>query len=144
MQVLLVLIGSLVLFRSLGLAGVDAFATWLSSARVALATMFLFTATSHFAPMRRDLIAMVPPSLPRPDLLVFVTGVAELAGAVGLLFDATRFSAAVGLIVLMLLMFPANVSAARRGTGIRGRAATGLWMRTPMQLLFMVWAWMVR
>jgi pimeloyl-ACP methyl ester carboxylesterase len=31
--------------------------------------------------MRKDLIAMGPPSFPRPDLLVFVAGVMELAGS---------------------------------------------------------------
>ena len=85
MQVLLILFGSLLVFRVLGFAGIGVFATWEQSARVALATMFLFTAASHFAPMKQDLVAMVPPGLPRPDLLVFITGLAEIAGAVGLL-----------------------------------------------------------
>ena len=144
MQVLLVLCTSLLVFRLLGTVGVTAFSTWLASARVALATMFLFTAISHFTPMKKDLVAMVPPGLPRPDLLVTVTGVAELAGAFGLLFETTRFWAACGLMILMLLMFPANISAARRGTLIRGRRATALWLRAPMQLLFLAWAWIVR
>jgi uncharacterized membrane protein len=47
--------------------------------------MFAFTAVSHFAPMKKDLIAMVPPALPRPDVIVLVTGIMELAGAAGLL-----------------------------------------------------------
>src|SRR6202011_2408619 len=91
MQVLAVLFGSLLLYRVLGATCVALFASWLESARFALATMFVFTAVSHFAPMRKDLIAMAPPGLPRPDLLVYTTGVLELAGAGGLLFDATRF-----------------------------------------------------
>jgi Zinc-binding dehydrogenase len=70
-HVLFVLFGSLLFFRVLGFAGIGLFTTWAQSARVALATMFLFTAVSHFAPMKTDLIAMVPPGLPRPDLLVF-------------------------------------------------------------------------
>jgi uncharacterized membrane protein len=106
--------------------------------------MFVFTAISHFAPMKRDLIAMVPPSLPRPDLLVFCTGVLELAGAGGLLIEATRFWAACGLILLMGAMLPANISAARRGIRLRGRRATSLWLRVPMQILFAAWAWYVR
>ena len=106
--------------------------------------MFVFTAVSHFAPMRKDLIAMVPPSLPRPDLLVYATGILELAGAGGLLFDATRFWAACGLILLMAAMLPANVSAARRGIKIRGRPTTPLWLRMPMQILFVIWTWYVR
>src|SRR5262245_8884178 len=144
MLVLVVLFGSLLLYRALGALGVPVFATWLDSARFALATMFGFTAISHFAPMRRDLIAMVPPSLPRPDLLVFATGVLELAGAAGLLIESTRFWAACGLILLMAAMLPANISAVRRGIALRGRRATPLWLRIPMQVLFIAWAWYVR
>lgn len=106
--------------------------------------MFVFTAVAHWAPMKKDLIAMVPPALPRPDLIVLVTGIAELAGAVGLQLAATRFWAAWGLVVLLVLMLPANVSAARRGVSMRGRPVTPLWLRIPMQVLFIVWAWMVR
>ena len=144
MQVLLLLFGSLLFYRALGVAGVSVFATWMLSARLALATMFVFTAISHFAPMRRDLIAMVPPGLPRPDLLVFFTGVLELAGAAGLVLEATRPWAAWGLILLMAALFPANVSAARRGIELRGRRATPLSIRAPMQILFVAWAWCVR
>ena len=144
MSVLIVLFGSLILFRVLGFAGIEALSTWVVCARLALAIMFLFTAVSHFAPMRKDLIAMVPPSLPRPDILVFVTGMAELAGAVGLMVSSLRLWAALGLILLMAVMLPANVSAARRGVRLRGRPPTPLWIRVPMQMLFVVWAWMVR
>jgi uncharacterized membrane protein len=144
MPVLIVLVVSFFVYRALGLVGVETFATSVGSARMALATMFVFASASHFTPMRKDLIAMVPPGLPRPDLLVFFTGLAEVAGAIGLLFPLTSFWAACGLIALLVLMFPANVSAARRGTRIRGREATRLWLRVPMQALFIGWAWMVR
>ncbi len=122
----------------------DYFATWVTSARAALSTMLLFTAASHFAPMRKDLIAMVPPSLPRPELLVFLTGIAELAGAIGLLVPSLRFWAACGLTLLLVLLLPANVSAARRAVLLRGRRATPLWIRVPMPVLFIAWTWMVR
>ncbi len=143
MTVLFVLGDSLLLYRLLGATGVQLFATWLACARAALATMFFFTAISHFAPMRRDLIAMVPPSLPRPYVLVVITGVAELAGAAGLLYPPTRFWAAWGLIVLLLAMLPANVSASRRSVQLRGRTVTPLWLRIPMQIIFIAWAWAV-
>jgi uncharacterized membrane protein len=144
MIVLVVLFASFALYRLLGVAGVVIFDSALTSGRVALATMFFFTATSHFTPMKKDLIAMVPPQLPRPDVLVLITGVAEFAGAVGLLIPSTARAAAVGLILLMAALLPANISAARRGVLLRGRAATPLWLRVPMQILFIVWAWMVR
>ena len=72
------------------------------------------TGVAHFVnPLRRDMIAIVPPRLPSPGLLVTITGVLELAGAVGLLYPPTRVAAAVCLFVLMLVMFPANVYASR-------------------------------
>jgi uncharacterized membrane protein len=76
--------------------------------------MFVMAGVAHFAPgMRRDMIAIVPPRLPKPALLVTITRVLELLGTVGLLYPATRVAAAVCLFVLMLVMFPANVYASR-------------------------------
>jgi uncharacterized membrane protein len=144
MAVLFVLFGGLVAFRLIGLAGVASFADWLACGRAALAGMFLFTALAHFTPMRKDLIAMVPPAFPRPDLLVALTGFAEIAGALGLLYPPTRLWAACGLMALLGAMLPANISAARRGLRLRGQAATPLVIRIPMQLLFIGWTWVVR
>jgi uncharacterized membrane protein len=144
MQALLVLFASTLLFRALGLAGVAFLDGWSLAARAALAVMFVFTAASHFGPMKKDLIAMVPPSLPRPDLLVLTTGLGELRGAIGLLFAPTRFWAVCGLILLLVAMLPANISAVCRQLLLRGRPATALWLRIPMQVLFVLWAWAVR
>ncbi len=90
------------------------------------------------------LIVLVPPALPHPDLILRLTGIMELAGAIGLLCEATRFWAAWRLILLLMAMFPANVSSARRGVWIRGRPATPLWIRTPMQALLIPGVWCVR
>src|SRR5260370_1389874 len=69
---------------------------------------------AHLAPpLRGSLIAIVPPRLPAPGLLVSFTGVLELFGAAGLLVPATRMAAAVCLLLLLLAMFPANIYAAR-------------------------------
>ena len=59
------------------------------------------------------MIAIVPPRLPKPGLLVAVTGVLELLGAIGLLYPPTRVAAAACLFLLMLVMFAANVCASR-------------------------------
>lgn len=117
------------------------FDSWRASARGALAVMLLFTAAAHFNAMRGDLIRMVPPSFPRPDLIVTVTGVLEILGAVGILVPRTRRLAGIGLILLFLSMFPANLSAALRDVTLGGRPATALWLRAPMQLFFMAVAW---
>jgi uncharacterized membrane protein len=141
MAPLIALIVGGALARLAGLAGISALDGWHPALRVGLALMFVLTGIAHFVGQRRaDLIAMVPPRLPRPDLLVTLTGVLELAGAVGLLIPATARLAAAGLGLLMLAMFPANVSAARRGLLLAGRPVTPLGQRTILQLVFVATA----
>ncbi|MFI6738147.1 hypothetical protein ACIBI9_34925 [Nonomuraea sp. NPDC050451] len=59
-----------------------------------------------------------------------------LAGAAGLLIPALAPFAAIGLALLMVAMFPANVSAARRGLTLAGKPVTPLVARTALQVLF--------
>jgi uncharacterized membrane protein len=100
--------------RVVGWLGFDDVDSWPAAIAVGLAVMFVMTGVAHFVPgMRRDMIAIVPPRLPQPALLVTITGVLELLGAVGLLYPPTRVAAAACLFVLMLAMFPANVYASR-------------------------------
>src|SRR5215203_7357258 len=144
MIVLGVLLASLLLFTGLGVLGVDVFSTWQVSAAWALAVMFLFTASVHFTKTKEDLIAMVPKAFPNPRFLVYLTGVLEVLGAIGLLVPATITLAGLGLVLLLVAMFPANVNAARKGVELRGKAPTPLWIRAPMQLLFIGMAlWIV-
>jgi uncharacterized membrane protein len=132
----IVLAVSLVVARTTGASGVAALDGWQPSLRVALAAMLLVTASAHWGRRRADLIAMVPPALPRPDLLVTLTGLLELAGAVGLLYPPTAPYAGIGLALLFLALFPANVSAARRTLTIGGRPVTRLPQRTAIQVVF--------
>ncbi|MGH3638337.1 MAG: DoxX family protein [Mycobacterium sp.] len=114
MAVTLALLLGSIAARVVGWLGVDHVGNWPSAIAVGLAVMFVMTGVAHFAPaMRRDMIAIVPPALPSPGLLVTLTGVLELLGAAGLLYPPTRVAAAVCLFLLMLVMFPANVYAAR-------------------------------
>lgn len=113
--------------------------SWLKAGRIAFAAMFLLTASAHFVPGQREsLIGMVPPQFPNPALLVTITGVLELLGAVGLLIPRTSRFAAASLALLVAAMFPANVYAALHGLTVVGRPATPLIPRTMMQLAFIV------
>jgi len=88
----------------------------------------------HLTKTREDLIGMVPKAFPNPRFLMHLTGVLEVLGAVGLLVPATRSVA--GLALLLVAMFPANANASRKEVELLGKAPTPLWLRTPMQLLF--------
>jgi uncharacterized membrane protein len=126
-----------------GWLGVDYVDSWPQAVAVGLAAMFVMTGVAHFVPaMRRDMIAIVPPRLPAPGLLVTITGVLELLGAAGLLYPPTRVAAAVCLFVLMLVMFPANVYAARMPNPPKSMTSR-LDVRTAEEIVFLAAAVMV-
>jgi uncharacterized membrane protein len=138
MIVLFVLVGSLILFRLLGLQGVQVFNTWRESTAYALAVMFCFTGSVHFGRMRADLERMVPPWVPNPKRAVFVTGMLELLGAIGLILPETRRLAGICLIAFLVAVFPANIHAAKTDLKLGDRPVTPLWIRGPIQVGFIV------
>ncbi len=145
MVVLLIFVFSCVVFQGIGFAGVPTFGTWQACARDALSLMLVFTGVSHFTFMKEDFVRMMPPSIPWPRTLIHFTGICEIAGAVGLLLPEFRRVAAYALIAFFLAVLPANIHAARAGVTLRGKPATSLWLRIPMQILFIAIAfWSAR
>ncbi|OBK74571.1 DoxX family protein [Mycobacterium sp. 1274761.0] len=136
MAPLIALVLGTLLARLVGWWGVDYVGTWPAAVAVGLAVMFVVTGIAHFVnPLRCDLIAIVPPRLPAPAILLTVTGVLELLGAAGLLYPPTRPIAAVALALLMLAMFPANVYASRMPDPPKSMT-TKLPLRTVEQVVF--------
>lgn len=121
--------------RAAGALGARRLASWPVALRGGLAAMFLLTAGAHFIGLRDELVAMVPPALPAPELLVTVTGLLEAAGALGLLYRPTAPWAAAGLTAMLLGMFPANVYKAAEG--LSTDFTDQLVPRTVMQLIFL-------
>ncbi len=131
--VLIALFGTLTI---LGRLEVPAAFGWWTSLRLALSGMFLLTASAHWGKRRPDLVRMVPPNFARPELAVTLTGFLEIAGAFGLMVAELARYAAVGLCLLLLAVFPANVHAARQRFTIGGTRVPGLIPRALMQLVF--------
>jgi uncharacterized membrane protein len=111
---------------------------WHTALRFGLAAMFLLTASAHWGKRRPDLIRMVPKSFPRPELMVTLTGICEILGAVGLLVPPFARWAAIGLTLLLIAIFPANIRAAREGITIGGKPATPLLARSLIQGFFLI------
>lgn len=91
---------------------------------------------------------IVPPALGSPSFWVLASGVAELAVAALLLPPRTRRLGATACIVLLVAVSPANVHAALEG-GYQGfrppfDSAAAAWLRLPLQLVLIWWAWRVR
>jgi len=135
LEPLITLVGVTAALLVLGAVGVRPLRSWPLALRGGLAAMFALTGTVHFVGLREELIAMVPPALPAPGLLVTVTGILELAGAAGLLWSRTSPWAAAGLGVLLVAMFPANVHAITAGAG--AGFTESLPVRTAMQVVFL-------
>ena len=128
MAVIVTLLLGTLAARLAGWLGVDYADSWPAAVATGLAAMFVMTGVAHFVnPLRRDMIAIVPPRLPSPGLLVTVTGV--------LLYPPTRIAAALCLFVLMLVMFPANIYAARMPNPPKSMNAR-LGLRTVEQIVF--------
>jgi uncharacterized membrane protein len=127
----------LVTFALVGLraAGVTRIPAWPFAVQCGVAAMFTATGLAHFIGMREELIAMVPPVIPAPGLVITVTGVLELAGAVGILWHRTALWAATGLTLMLVGMFPANVYAASKG--LSPSFGDALLPRTIMQIVFL-------
>jgi uncharacterized membrane protein len=138
MLVLIILSISLLIFRALGTVGISVFSTWVDCTRYALAVMFLFTSSAHFTKMRHDFARMMPKAIPNPMVMVYFTGCCEILGAIGILLPRTRSLAGLCLCIFLVCVLPANIKAARERLTIGGRAATELWLRVPMQVLFFV------
>ncbi|OMF80233.1 DoxX family protein [Paenibacillus glucanolyticus] len=128
---------SLILFRTLGWAGWDYMNDWVISLRFAVAIMFLVAASAHWGRLRGDLIAMMPPRIPNAQILISLTGILEIAGAILLLIPATAMAASTGLALMLLAMFPANIYAAHKKLTLGGKPVTPIGARVIMQMLFL-------
>jgi len=108
--------------------------------RVVLALLFVIAGTLHFV-FPSAYARIVPPMLPSPLLLVYVSGACEIAGGVGLLFASTREAAAWALAVLLVAVLPANVYMAWAHVQLAGAMVPSwaLWARVPLQLPLVWW-----
>jgi uncharacterized membrane protein len=114
---------------------------------LAMSLLYVGAGVMHFL-TPKVFARIVPPRLPRPLALVYLSGVAEVVLGVGVLFERTRRRSAWGLVALLVAVFPANVhmatntvlpeSVPERG---RGLARIALWLRLPLQAVLVAWAW---
>jgi len=106
---------------------------------VVLALVFTGAGALHFLKPAAYLRIM-PPYLPAPRLLVALSGAAEVAGGLGLLWPATRRLATWGLLALLIAVFPANVHMLQQHAQLH-LPLWALWARLPLQPLLMWWVW---
>jgi uncharacterized membrane protein len=112
------------------------------NAAVATGLTFIFTGASHFfAPGK--FMEIMPPFIPAPLLMVYASGFFEILGGIGLVIPRTRRAAALGLILLLLAVFPANIYTALNNVQLGGFMSHPVyqWLRLPMQIVLIWWVW---
>ena len=108
--------------------------------RYLLATFFIAAGINHFW-HTAFYVAIMPPGLPLHLELVYLSGAAEIALGVLLLFRRWQAVAGWGLMALCVAVFPANVHMALHPELYTQFTPTGLWLRLPLQGMAIVWAW---
>ena len=113
-----------------------------NSLRWLLAILMIFVGIQHFvAP--QQFVDIVPPYLPWPLALVYISGFFEILGGVGLLIPRLTPYAAWGLVALYVAVFPANLHMALNNIPLGDTPVSPLflWLRLPLQLVLIAWAW---
>lgn len=107
-----------------------------------LAVSIIVVGITHF--IRPEQYArIVPPQLPYPVELVYISGFFEILGGIGLLIPSVSVAAAWGLIALFVAVFPANINMAVNSIPIEGipHIPWLYWARLPLQAVLIAWAW---
>ena len=113
--------------------------------RIAMSVMLLFTSIAHFA-FTKGMVMMLPPFIPFKTGIVYLTGLIEIAAAIGLIIP--HFSEFTGwvLFIFFILLLPANIYAASKHidyekANFEGKNLNYLWLRIPLQIVFMLWVY---
>ena len=110
-------------------------------ARLALGVFLLIAGTGHFL-AREEFTAQVPPWMPAPDAVVYVSGVVEIVLGIALIVSRRR-APVVGWIVAIffIVIFPGNIwqyVEGRDAFGLDSDAARAI--RLLFQPILVVWA----
>jgi len=104
------------------------------------ALLFLFASIGHFV-QTEAMTGMLPGWVPMRTLIIYATGVFEIALTAGILVRSTRHLAGRAAIVMLIAFLPANIHAALNGSPTGGGSMGPLYLliRVPLQLIFISW-----
>lgn len=111
-------------------------------ARAGVTLFFLFTSLGHFI-RTEEMSAMVPPSIPYRRELIYLTGVLEFLGAIGVWIPRLMRLTGLCLILMLICLLPANIYSAinRINFGGHGVGPTYLLLRVPFQVFAIWWTY---
>ncbi|HEY4263555.1 MAG TPA: DoxX family protein [Schlesneria sp.] len=102
--------------------------------------LYVTAGVAHFV-LTKTYEGIMPDYMPAHHELVLLSGAAEIAGGVGVWVPQTRRAAALGLVVLLVAVMPANIWMVQHPERYPGVPLWVLWLRLPLQLPLIWWAW---
>lgn len=107
---------------------------------ISLSVFFTVAGVNHFV-NPEFYVNIMPPYLPAHLELVYLSGLFEILGGLGVLVARVRVLAGWGLILLLLAVYPANIHMALHPEQFPDMSPMALHARLPLQLLFIAWAY---
>lgn len=106
---------------------------------IAQALFYIASGTNHFW-HQQFYLHIMPDHYSHPLALVELSGVAEILGGAGLLVPATRRFSAIGIAVMLVVLFDVHVFMLRHADRFPEAPAWLLWARLPLQFVLIAWA----
>ena len=100
-----------------------------------MAIFYISSGVAHFF-YPAWFVSIVPPVIPFKLEIVYITGFAEICLGVLLIFQKSRYFAGLGLVLLLILMYPANIYLAITNGEALQVTPMVAWGRLPLQFLF--------
>ena len=110
---------------------------------MAMSVFLIFTSVGHFI-YAKGMSMMLPELIPLKKEIILFTGILEILAAITLLIPRFQKLTAVFLIIFFIVLLPANVYAALHHVNYQtakfdGKGPEYLWLRIPLQLIFIGW-----
>jgi len=119
---------------------------WYWVGLVVMAISYVFAGIAHFR-NPPFYLAVMPPYIPSPLTMIYISGAAEILGGIGLLipngfvFPSTRAAAAWGIVALLVAVSPVHINMCLHPAAYPQVPVWALWARLVLQLPLIAWAW---
>lgn len=104
-----------------------------------MAGLYIFAGISHFRKPKLFL-KITPKWVPSPEKVNIFVGIVEIVLGIGLLFSSTRYYAVLGIIALLVAVFPANLYHFQQARK-KGKLVIPTLIRLPIQIVLIYWAY---
>lgn len=114
--------------------------SWKRASLILMSLFYTAAGINHFV-NPNFYLRMMPPYLPLHLELVYLSGLIEVALGIAIAIPRVRHLAAWGIIALLIAVYPANIHMALHPELFPEFSRLGLYLRLPVQILFIVWAY---